>query len=49
MYAVKGFLTIKLFIDGSFVDDYQGGRDLNSLYDYIKTNKPVERVELTVR
>lgn len=46
--AVQGFPTIKLYIDGQFVEDYNGGRDLNSLYDYLKTKKPVEKVESTL-
>lgn len=38
-HDIKGFPTIKLFVDGRFEDDYHGGRDLRSLLDYVKVRQ----------
>ncbi|XP_053206359.1 protein disulfide-isomerase A6 homolog [Panonychus citri] len=41
-YGIKGFPTIKLFIDGQ-VEDYEGGRSRTDILDYIKS-KIADRV-----
>ena len=34
-YGIKGYPTIKMFKDGEFVADYDGGRDLDSMKSYL--------------
>jgi len=33
-YSIQGFPTIKVFVDGKFLEDYQGARDAKAMVEY---------------
>jgi len=48
-YGIRGFPTIKLFVGGKLKSDYDGGRDANSIKEFIRANLPPKVVESSIR
>ena len=43
-YEIQGFPTIKLY-DGNKIHDYNGGRDINNIRDYVNSTLKINAIK----
>ena len=48
-YGIQGFPTIKLFVGGKLKQDYAGPRDSASIQEFIRSNRPPQVVESSLK
>ena len=48
-YGIQGFPTIKLFVGGKLKQDYSGPRDAASIQDFIKSNRPPQVIDSSLK